>query len=52
MLHLIKADVTAYKELASAPMVKKNDQAWAPLTLADGKLIVRDWTTLKCVDLK
>ncbi|NLX24682.1 MAG: PQQ-binding-like beta-propeller repeat protein [Lentisphaerae bacterium] len=51
-LHLAKADVSGYHELASAPMVKKNDMAWAPLTLSNGKLIVRDWTTMKCVDLK
>ena len=51
-LHLLKADVSGYKELASAPMVKENDMAWAPLSLSDGKLLVRDWTTLKCVDLK
>ncbi|MBN2163595.1 MAG: PQQ-binding-like beta-propeller repeat protein [Pontiellaceae bacterium] len=52
MLHLLRADVSGYKELASAPMVKENDMAWAPLALSDGKLLVRDWTTLKCVDLR
>ena len=51
-LHLVKADVSGYHELASAPMVKGNDMAWAPLALSGGKLLVRDWTTLKCVDLK
>lgn len=51
-LHLFKADVSGYQPLASAPIVKADDQAWAPLTLSDGKLLVRDWTTLKCVDLK
>ena len=30
----------------------ENDMAWAPLALSDGKLLVRDWNTLKCVDLK
>lgn len=51
-LHLLKADVSEYKEIASAPMVQANNMAWAPLALSDGKLIVRDWTTLKCIDLK
>ncbi|MBN2685588.1 MAG: PQQ-binding-like beta-propeller repeat protein [Pontiellaceae bacterium] len=51
-LHLVKGDLSSYQELASAQMVKANDMAWAPLALSDGKLIVRDWKTLKCVDLK
>ena len=52
ILHLVKADPSSYTELAAANMVKENDMAWAPLALADGRLLVRDWTTLKCVDLK
>ena len=52
LLHLLKADVSEYTELASAPMVKANDMAWAPMALSDGKLLLRDWNTLKCVDLK
>ena len=51
-LHLVKADASGYKELASAPLVKENDMAWAPLALSNGKLLVRDWNTLKCIDLK
>lgn len=52
LLYLVAADVSGYKQLASAKMVKENDMAWAPLALSDGKLLVRDWNTLKCVDLK
>jgi outer membrane protein assembly factor BamB len=52
MLYLVQADISGYKQLASSKMVKENDMAWAPLALADGKLLVRDWTSLKCVDLK
>jgi len=51
-LYLVAADVSGYKQLASADMVKANNMAWAPLALSDGKLLVRDWDTLKCVDLK
>ena len=51
-LHLIKADPKKYTPLASAPMVKKDEMSWAPLALSGGKLLVRDWDTLKCVDLK
>jgi outer membrane protein assembly factor BamB len=52
ILYLVKADVSGYKQLASAKMVEENDMAWAPLALSNGKLLVRDWNTLKCVDLK
>ena len=52
ILHLVKADPKKFQLLASAEMVEKNDMAWAPLALSDGKLLVRDWNTLKCVDLK
>ncbi len=52
ILYLVKADVSGYKQLASAKMVTKNVMAWAPLALSNGKLLVRDWNTMKCVDLK
>jgi hypothetical protein len=52
ILYLVKPDTSTYKELASSKMVKEDDMAWAPLVLSKGKLLVRDWTTLKCVDLK
>lgn len=51
-LHLLKADPAEYTELASADMVESNDMAWAPLALSDGLLLIRDWNTLKCVELK
>lgn len=52
ILYLVKADPAEYKQLASAKMVKENDMAWAPLALSNGRVLVRDWNTLKCVDLK
>jgi len=52
ILHLARADASGYRELASAQIVKENDMTWAPLALSNGKLLVRDWNTLKCVDLK
>jgi outer membrane protein assembly factor BamB len=51
-LHLVKADPKQFQLLASAEMVEENDMAWAPLALSDGLLLVRDWNTLKCVDLR
>ncbi|VGO17517.1 hypothetical protein PDESU_06114 [Pontiella desulfatans] len=52
ILHLVKADPEKFQLLASAEMVEENDMAWAPLALSDGRLLVRDWNTLKCVELK
>lgn len=52
ILHLVKANPNKFELLASAEMVEKNDMAWAPLALSEGKLLVRDWNTLKCIDLK
>ena len=52
ILHLAKADASGYKELASAKIVKENDMSWSPLALSQGKLLVRDWNTLKCIDLR
>ncbi|MCU0857159.1 MAG: PQQ-binding-like beta-propeller repeat protein [Pontiellaceae bacterium] len=52
ILYLVKADVSGYRQLASAKMVKEKDMAWAPLALSGGKLLVRDWNTMKCVELK
>jgi outer membrane protein assembly factor BamB len=63
-LYLIELDSSGYKQLASAEFfpegaagpendiasrVGGRNQNWAPMALADGKLLVRDQTQLKCV---
>lgn len=59
-LYLIEPDPTAFKPLDSADLLgeQKNDDAraarfgtqnWAPLALADGKLLIRDQSRLMCV---
>ena len=64
-LYLIEPDSSGYKQLASAKVLgeggtgSENDplasrvgghtQNWAPLALADGRLLLRDQTRLKCV---
>jgi hypothetical protein len=48
MLYLIEPDPSGFKPLASAELLKSGEN-WAPLALADGKLLIRDQTTLKCV---
>ena len=66
-LHLIEPDPSGFKALASAEMLgdggtgSGNDplasrvggstQNWAPLALSDGKLLIRDQTRMKCVQV-
>ncbi len=66
-LHLIEPDPSGFKSLASAAVLgeggtgSENDplasrvggrtQNWAPLALADGKLLVRDQSRLKCLKI-
>ena len=47
-LYLIEPDPNAFKPLATAELLK-GKQNWAPIALADGKLLIRDQTQLKCV---
>lgn len=52
-LHLIDPNPKAYKELARANVLDaRKQQAWAPLAFSDGLLIVRDQTTMTCLDLR
>jgi len=62
-LYLIEPDSTAFKPLASAEILKPggvntsnrmtnfggSTQNWAPIALADGKLLIRDQSRLLCV---
>lgn len=52
-LVLAEATPEAYRELARAKVLQaKGGEVWAPMALADGKLILRDLTEIKCVALK
>ncbi len=56
-LYLIEPDPSAFKPIASAKLLvvasgadpRFSTQNWAPLALADGKLLIRDQNQLKCV---
>lgn len=66
-LYLIEPDPKAFKEIASAEVLavdresggrgrgrgrgRFGTQNWAPLALADGKLLIRDQSRLKCVQV-
>ncbi len=49
-LHLLQASPEEYKELASAKVLD-GKQVWAPMSIADGKLLCRDQRQLKCLDI-
>ena len=48
MLYLVDPDPSGFKPLASAELLESGEN-WAPLALADGKLLIRDQKSLKCV---
>jgi outer membrane protein assembly factor BamB len=50
-LYLIEPNPTAFKSIASYELLKGGGetQNWAPLALADGKLLIRDQSGLMCV---
>jgi len=52
-LFLAKASTAGYEELAKAKVLDgKNEQVWGTMSLSDGKLLVRDKYTLKCLNVK
>jgi hypothetical protein len=48
MVYLIEPSPAAFKPLASAVLLDPGEN-WAPLALADGKLLIRDHKNLKCL---
>lgn len=49
-LRLVEADPGGYRELASARLLEGHD-AWGPIAIAAGRLILRDLTTMVCIEL-
>lgn len=50
-LHILKATSDAFVELDQVNVIPGHD-AWAPLALADGYLILRDSKTMVCMDVR
>ncbi len=50
VLRLIDANAPEYTQLDSAQVLSGHD-VWAPLSLANGKLVVRDLTKMVCLDV-
>lgn len=51
MLYLIEPTPKEFKVLAKVELLETK-QAWAPLALSDGKLLIRDQKQMKCVRFK
>jgi len=53
ILRLAEANPAAYKQLAQAKVLeRKGGELWACMAFADGKLLVRDHSVMKCLDLR
>ena len=50
-LVMVEASTSGYNELARADVLPGPD-AWAPMALADGKLVLRDRDTMICLDVR
>jgi len=51
-LHLIKPDPEDYQNLGNKTYLERAARPWAPLALSEGKLIIRDWHQMKCLDIR
>ncbi len=51
LLAMVEANTTAYHLLAKFQVFEDGTDAWGPMALAGGRLIVRDMTRMSCLDL-
>ena len=51
LLRLVEATPDAFRLLGEAKVLDGHD-AWAPMALAGGRLIVRDFNNMRCLDLR
>jgi outer membrane protein assembly factor BamB len=50
-LFIIEASVDGFNLLASKTIIQDGHDAWAPLAIADGYMVLRDAETLVCIDV-
>jgi len=50
-LTMLQASLTGYEELGKFHAIEKGHDAWAPMALVDGKLILRDSRRMICLDV-
>lgn len=51
VLTMARASATGYERLAQVKVLHGRD-AWAPMAIVDGRLLLRDWKRLVCLDLR
>jgi outer membrane protein assembly factor BamB len=51
-LTMLRASTQTYQELARAQVIENGHDAWAPMALAEGRLILRDDQKMICLDLR
>lgn len=51
-LHIIKASTSGYKHLDSKAIIEHGHDAWAPMALANGYLVLRDADKMVCINIK
>jgi outer membrane protein assembly factor BamB len=52
VLHMVQATPEGYKELASAKVLPPFGESWACMAFSDGKLVLRNYKTMVCLDLR
>jgi outer membrane protein assembly factor BamB len=50
-LHIVEPSPQGFKSLGKSKLLEGRE-IWGPLALADGKLLIRDQTRMKCVDIQ
>jgi outer membrane protein assembly factor BamB len=50
-LTMARASTARYEQLAVVDLLD-GKEAWAPMAIADGLLLLRDWKTMICLDLR
>lgn len=48
-MHIIKADTRTYHHLNSKTIIENGHDAWAPLAIADGYMVLRDADRMVCI---
>lgn len=51
VLTLMEAVPSEYRQLAQAEVIPQGHDAWGPMALVDGRLILRDMTRMTCIDV-
>ncbi len=52
VLTMAEATDEAFKPLARAEVLPDGHETWAPMAIADGRLLVRDLKTMACLDMR